>query len=233
MANLTGQERSEYVQDMFTRIAHRYDLMNRIMTFGQDQRWRKDVIRRARISPGSRVLDLGTGTGDLAMEILVRHPESKPLATDFTIEMMRVGQVRPAGKALDWCGADALHLPYGSETFDAVVSGFLMRNVSDLPGVLLEQRRVLRLGGRIVILDTTRPPENILAPLIRFHLNTVIPMLGGLIAGDSEAYTYLPDSTQGFLRAETLVARLSEAGFREIGFKRVMFGTVAIHWGVK
>ncbi|NUM45108.1 MAG: ubiquinone/menaquinone biosynthesis methyltransferase [Anaerolineales bacterium] len=233
MTTLTGRERATYVQKMFTRIAGRYDVMNRLMTFGQDLSWRREVIRRAAITPGSRVLDLGTGTGDLALEIRAHQPESWPVAGDFTVEMMRVGQKRPNGNTLDWCATDALNLPYADETFDAVVSGFLMRNVSDLPRALSEQRRILKPGGRIVILDTTRPPENLLAPFIRIHLNYVIPTLGKLITGEAEAYTYLPDSTKGFLRAEALAVRMGEANFGEVGFKRVMFGTIAIHWGKK
>jgi demethylmenaquinone methyltransferase/2-methoxy-6-polyprenyl-1,4-benzoquinol methylase len=233
MTNLTGRDRSTYVQHMFTRIAGRYDVMNRLMTFGQDQSWRREVIRRAAITPGSRVLDLGAGTGDIALEIHARQPQAWSLAADFTVEMMRVGQKRPHGDALDWCATDALNLPYANESFDAVVSGFLMRNVSDLPRALAEQHRILKPGGCIVILDTTRPPENLLAPFIRIHLNTVIPTLGKLITGESEAYTYLPDTTKGFLRAEELAGRLNDAGFREIGFKRVMFETIAIHWAKK
>ncbi len=233
MSHLTGRERATYVQKMFTRIAGRYDVMNRLMTFGQDLSWRKEVIRRAAIQPGNRVLDLGSGTGDIALEIHAHQPDAWPLAADFTVEMMRVGQKRPNGDALDWCATDALNLPYANESFDSVVSGFLMRNVSDLPRALAEQRRILKPGGRIVILDTTRPPENLLAPFIRIHLNTVIPTLGKLITGESEAYTYLPDTTKGFLRAEELAVRMSDATFSGIGFKRVMFGTIAIHWGKK
>lgn len=233
MAHLSGTEKSTYVQNMFSRIAGRYDLMNRLMTAGQDVRWRREVIRRAALRPGARVLDLGAGTGDLAQEIRARHPKAWPVAADFTVQMMRVGQTRPHGRDLAWSAADALHLPFASEQFDAVVSGFLMRNVSALPRALHEQRRVLKPGGRIVILDTTRPPENWLAPFIRFHLDTVVPTLGRLITGEAEAYRYLPDSTQNFLRAEGLAERMAEAGFGGVGFQRWMFGTVAIHWGVK
>lgn len=237
MAHLTGNERARYVQAMFTHIAPRYDLMNRLMTAGQDVGWRREVIRRAELRPGGMLLDLGAGTGDLAFEALRQQPGAWVIAADFTLEMMRRGRDREAGSPtpdrLTWSAADALRLPFPEETFDAVVSGFLMRNVSDLMGSLREQHRVLRPGGRIVILDTTPPPSNLLAPFIRFHLHTVIPTLGRLIAGSGEAYTYLPESTEHFLPAEKTAVRLIAAGFREVGFQRRMFGTVAILWGTK
>lgn len=233
MANLTGTERGTYVQNMFTRIAHRYDLMNRLMTMGQDIVWRKQVVRLARLQPGQRMLDLGAGTGDIAFEAFHNLPGIQPLAADFTLEMMRVGKRRPWGDILPWSAADALHLPFADQSFDAVVSGFLMRNVSDVPRALSEQWRVLKPGGRLVILDTTRPARNLLSPFIRFHLHTVIPTLGRLITGAAEAYTYLPDSTEGFLTAEQLGARIGAAGFRNVRFQRRMFGTIAIHWAEK
>jgi demethylmenaquinone methyltransferase/2-methoxy-6-polyprenyl-1,4-benzoquinol methylase len=233
MANLTGQERAKYVQGMFSRVARRYDLMNRLMTAGQDVRWRREVIRRASLPPIARLLDLGAGTGDLAREALRQYPDCRPVAADFTLEMMRTGQQRPQAAWLDWAAADALRLPFPDQVYDAVVSGFLMRNVSDIRRALREQRRVLKPGGRLVILDTTRPGRNLLTPLINFHLHTIIPALGRIIAGQGEAYNYLPDSTENFLTAEQLAARLVEAGFRKVGFRRLMAGTIAIHWGVK
>jgi demethylmenaquinone methyltransferase/2-methoxy-6-polyprenyl-1,4-benzoquinol methylase len=238
LANLKGAERAQYVQSMFARIARRYDLMNRLMTAGQDAGWRREVIRRAALPPRGRLLDLGAGTGDLAFEALRQQPTCQPLAADFTIEMMRVGQSRArrlaAGShSLGWAAADAQRLPFADETFDAVVSGFLLRNVGDLPGSLGEQRRVLKPGGRFVALDTTPPPRSPLAPLLRFHLHTLIPALGGLIAGNAAAYRYLPDSTEDFLEPEQLAARLLAAGFVQVGFHRRMLGTVAIHWARK
>ncbi|HUF40108.1 MAG TPA: ubiquinone/menaquinone biosynthesis methyltransferase [Anaerolineales bacterium] len=233
MSDLTGRERAEYVQDMFTRIAARYDRMNRLMTFGQDMRWRRIVIRRAALPPGGRLLDLGTGTGDIALAVRKAHAESRIVAADFTVEMMRVGRTRPGGAAIPWTTADALNLPFADASFDAVVSGFLMRNVTDLPRALLEQRRVLKPGGRIVILDTTRPPQNLLSPFIRIHLKYVIPALGKLITGEVDAYRYLPETTQGFLSAEELALKMRDAGFDEIGYKRAMLGTIAIHWGIR
>lgn len=231
MTNLTGPEKSRYVQDLFTRIAHRYDLMNRLMTGGQDIRWRKEVIRRAALHPHVRLLDLGAGTGDLAREALAQQPTAQVTAADFTLEMMRAG--RQEADSFAWAAADALRLPLPSEHFDAVVSGFLMRNVIDNMAALREQYRVLKPGGRVVILDTTRPKRNLLSPLIWIHLHVIIPTLGTLLSGQRDAYTYLPNSTEAFLTAEDLAARMAAAGFKRIGYKRVMLGTIAIHWGEK
>lgn len=230
MTHLTGNERAQYVQSMFTKIAHRYDLMNRLMTGGQDIRWRKEVIYRARLSPNASLLDLGTGTGDLAREALMQEPKTKVTAADFTIEMMRVGN---KNGNLEWSAADALNLPFKDKTFDAVVSGFLMRNVIDVQRALKEQHRTLKPGGHIVILDTTRPKKNILSPFIWIHMHVIIPTVGGLLSGMRDAYNYLPDTTEGFLTAEQLASRMMAAGFKKVEFKRLMFGTIAIHWGEK
>jgi demethylmenaquinone methyltransferase/2-methoxy-6-polyprenyl-1,4-benzoquinol methylase len=235
-AQLTGSARAAYVQEMFTRIARRYDLMNRLMTAGQDVRWRKEVIHRTGLPPQGRILDLGAGTGDLAREALRQYPESQPVAADFTLAMMQVGKQRPRDAAAHspvWSAADALHLPFEDQSFEAVVSGFLMRNVADVRQALQEQQRVLQPGGRIVILDTTRPTRNLLTPFINIHLKFIIPTLGRLLTGQVDAYNYLPDSTQSFLTAEQLAARLQEMGFTQVGFRRLMFGTIAIHWGSK
>jgi len=231
MTHLTGKERGEYVQDMFTRIAHRYDLMNRLMTAGQDVRWREQVIREARLKADARVLDLGAGTGDLAREALKQQPESKVVAADFTLEMMRVGQ--GLNGSLPWSAADAMNLPFGDNTFDAVVSGFLMRNVGDIQSALKEQYRTLKPGGRIVILDTTKPRRNLLSPFIWLHMHVVIPMLGGLLSGFKDAYNYLPDSTEEFVSAKELTVRMAAVEFKRINFEILMFGTIAIHWGQK
>jgi demethylmenaquinone methyltransferase/2-methoxy-6-polyprenyl-1,4-benzoquinol methylase len=215
---------------MFTRIAKRYDLMNRLMTGGQDIRWRKQVIQLARLRNNARLLDLGTGTGDLAREAIAQYPQVKVIAADFTLEMMRVGQKRGP---LNFSSADALQLPFKDWTFDAVVSGFLMRNVIDLQKAIQEQYRVLRKGGRMVILDTTRPKKNFLSPFIWVHMHFVIPALGRLLTGSSDAYRYLPETTEGFVTAEEMAARMAAVGFKKINYERFMFGTIAIHWGEK
>ncbi|GAB4549548.1 MAG: bifunctional demethylmenaquinone methyltransferase/2-methoxy-6-polyprenyl-1,4-benzoquinol methylase UbiE [Anaerolineales bacterium] len=230
MTQLTGEERAAYVQGMFTKIARRYDLMNRLMTGGQDVQWRKMVIRLAQIDNDSSLLDLGSGTGDLAREAARQFPQAKVIASDFTLEMMRVGK---QNGALNFSTADALRLPFADSSFDAVISGFLMRNVIDLQKAIAEQYRILKNGGRIVILDTTRPKKNFLSPFIWLHMHFVIPTLGALLTGVGEAYRYLPETTEGFVTAEDMAARMAAAGFKNINFKRLMFGTIAIHWGEK
>jgi demethylmenaquinone methyltransferase/2-methoxy-6-polyprenyl-1,4-benzoquinol methylase len=230
---LSGADRARYVQGMFGRIAGRYDLMNRLMTGGQDVHWRRQVIELARLPARGRLLDLGTGTGDLALEALRRDADLRAVGGDFTLEMMHVGRRRPGGERVRWAGTDALCLPFDEGQFDAVTSGYLMRNVADVRLALSEQLRVLKPGGRVVCLDTTPPPRGLLRPVIDFHLHVVIPTLGRVIAGASEAYTYLPQSTEGFLTAEQLAERLIAAGFEAVSFRRLMLGTMAIHWGTK
>ncbi|HET9914519.1 MAG TPA: ubiquinone/menaquinone biosynthesis methyltransferase [Anaerolineales bacterium] len=230
MTQLTGKERATYVQNMFTRIAKRYDLMNRLMTGGQDIQWRRKVIQLTRLPQKARLLDVGAGTGDLAREALAQFPQAKVIAADFTLEMMRVGQ---KNGTLNFASADALRLPFEDALFDAAVSGFFMRNAIDLQKALQEQYRVLKKSGRIVILDTTRPKRNILSPFIWLHMHVVIPILGRLLTGAKEAYHYLPDTTEGFVTAEELAVRMAAVGFKQINFERLMFGTIAIHWGMK
>lgn len=233
MTHLTGEARARYVQGMFARIAGRYDLMNRLMTAGQDGRWRRQVIREAQLGDGQRFLDIATGTGDIALEGLRQHPHLQAVGGDFTIEMMRVGAQDPRRTAIRWVAADTLALPFPDGVFDAVTSGFLMRNVIDVTGAIAEQMRVTRPGGRIVILESSPPKKNLLRPFIRFHLNYVIPTLGKLVTGDGDAYRYLPDSTQLFQEPESLVTLMREAGLQDAHYQLFMFGTIAIHAGQK
>jgi demethylmenaquinone methyltransferase/2-methoxy-6-polyprenyl-1,4-benzoquinol methylase len=233
MTHLTGAERSRYVRRMFGRIAGRYDLMNRLMTGGQDVRWRKIVIARAGLPAGGCLLDLGTGTGDIAAGALRLDPGLMAVGADFTLEMMQAGRQQSDRASVHWAGVDALRLPFPAGTFDAVTSGFLMRNVTDVERALAEQLRVLKPGGRVVCLDTTPPDHNWTHPFVSFHLHRVIPALGRLVTGNGEAYTYLPDSTEGFLNAEALAGRMRAAGFERVEFQKLMMGTIAIHSGVR
>lgn len=233
MAHLTGQERAQYVQSMFARIAGRYDRMNRLMTFGQDLRWRRYVIQQANIPPQGRLLDIATGTGDIAYEGMQQVPGLQAVGGDFTLEMMQAGKLYPERQTIQWVGADTLSLPFPGNYFDAVTSGFLMRNVIDVDKALREQMRVLKPRGRVVILESSPPKRNLLRPFILFHLNHVIPTLGRLITGESDAYRYLPDSTQQFRTPQALAEAMRQTGFAHVQFKLFMFGTIAIHTGEK
>ncbi len=238
MSNLPAREQKQFIRSMFGRIAPRYDLMNRIMTAGQDLRWRKEAIRHANLQAGGLVLDLGAGTGDLAREALRQQPACRLVCADLTLEMMFIGQERThsligEGAVLGWTAADAQVLPFPQGSFQAVVSGFLLRNVHDVRQSLADQYRVVKAGGWVVALDTNPPPKNMLTPVIHFHLRKVIPTLGRIIAGHPQEYQYLPASTEGFLQPEELSQRFIETGFVEVGFERLMLGTVSIHWGRK
>lgn len=233
MAHLTGAERAQYVQNMFARIAGRYDLMNRLMTAGQDVRWRRFVIEQARLPVNGRLLDIATGTGDIALEGQKRVPGLQAVGGDFTVEMMQVGKQLPARQQIRWVGSDTLALPFPDDYFDAVTSGFLMRNVIDVRGAFREQLRVTKPGGRVVVLESSPPKRNVLRPFIHMHLNYVIPTLGKFVTGESEAYTYLPDSTQQFQTPESLATMMWEEGYTNVYYKLFMFGTVAVHVGQK
>lgn len=234
-ASLTDAERTHAasVRQMFGRIAPRYVLMNNLMTFGRDRVWRRLVVQAAALPRGGKLLDIATGPGDIALEALRADPTLTAVGADFSLAMMRAGQARPGGESLRWCGADTLALPFPGETFDAVTSGFLMRNLpaGRVVDAFAEQARVLKPGGRVVCLDTSPPPGNALRPLVDFHFQRVIPTLGALISGHRDAYTYLPDTTVAFKTPDELAALMREAGLRDVSYRRLMLGTVAIHVG--
>ena len=233
MAQLSGRERAAYVKSMFAHLARTYDRANRWMTWGQDVRWRRQVIDLAHLPAGGRLLDIGTGTGELALNAVRRDGSILAVGGDFTLEMMRIGKARKGGDLVRWLSTDALNLPFPAESFDAVTSGYLMRNVSDARQAWKEQYRVLKPGGKVVCLDTTPPPGDGWHLPVRIYLRIIIPAIGQILAGDAKAYRYLPESTQRFLGAEELLESLRMAGFKEVGFRRFMAGTMAIHWGYK
>lgn len=228
-----GKERREAVRAMFSRIASRYTMANSWMTWGQDIKWRREAFQLAQVPEGGSLLDIGTGTGDLALQAAQSDKIIHTIGADFSPEMISMGRGRQGGGQVSWLNTDALELPFGAETFDAVISGYLLRNVIDINNALAEQYRVLKGGGRIVSLDTSPPQNDFWHFPVQIYLKYFIPLIGWLIAGDRKAYTYLPDSTQNFLQAEELKIRMVEVGFREVGFKRFMGGAMAIHWGIK
>lgn len=218
---------------MFDAIATRYDLMNRVMTMGQDQKWRKFVVRKAGDPGTGRVLDLATGTGDIAALSRELYQECTIVGGDFSINMLHEARKRFADKDILWQATDANNLPYSSDSFEAATFGYLLRNVDDVVGVLREVHRVLKKGGKAVCLDTTPPAKNIFYPFIQLYFRFGIPLLGRLIADDENAYAYLTGSTMGFYSADDLAQAFKEAGFSGVGYKKFMLGTIAVHWGIK
>jgi demethylmenaquinone methyltransferase/2-methoxy-6-polyprenyl-1,4-benzoquinol methylase len=227
------KEKSRTVQKMFGQIAGRYDLMNRLMTFGQDQVWRRCVVRAAAPPKGGMMLDAGTGTGRIGQAALKDDPRVTVVGSDFSLEMMLVGRQRKTGGSMLWCAGDALCLPFKRASFDVVTSGYLIRNVGDAVQAFSEQVRVVKPGGRVVCLDTSPPPDNLFRTAILFFLNTIIPFLGQLISGNRSAYTYLPESTKQFFTPEQLAHMMRAAGLADITYRKYMFGTIAVHAGVK
>jgi len=224
--------KGERVRDMFDGLAPNYDLMNRLMTLGQDQRWRRFAVDKAAIGPEARVLDLAAGTGDIAFEVKRRFPKTEVTAGDFSLQMMLRGRTRKGGDRVTWVGCDAMALPFPDRHFDAVLFAYLLRNVEDIDTALTEVFRVLRPGGRVVCLDTM-PPRGITAPFVRAYFKVVLPVMGRIFAGNAGAYTYLSDSTMGFQDPETLAEMFQRNGFESVAHRTFMFQTVAVHWAVK
>ncbi len=221
------------IQTMFDAIATRYDLMNRVMTLGRDQKWRRFVVERAG-DPGDGItLDLATGTGDIAALTSVLHPKCHVVGADFSLNMLKEAQKRFGTANISWQATDANVLPYKDHSFESVTFGYLLRNVDDVAVVLREVHRVLKKGGRVVCLDTTPPAKNLLYPFIQLYFRLGIPLLGRLIAKDEDAYAYLTGSTMGFFSATDLAAAFRQAGFTDVGYKKFMMGTIAVHWGRK
>lgn len=227
-------DRSKQIQSMFSRIAGRYDLMNRLMTAGRDQAWRRAAARELRLDEDGWVLDLATGTGDLAFAVRAAYPRARVVAMDFSEAILREGvrKARARGeRGVDWGVGDALALPFPDATFDGCTNAFLIRNVVDLPLCLREMRRVVKPGGRVVCMEITHPQTPIFKQLFTIYFYKLVPLIGGLIAGDPGAYSYLPNSLTRFPPAEPLKRIMQAAGYRDVRYRLLGFSTMAIHVG--
>ncbi len=221
----TGRLAPDAVRTMFDRISPVYDAMNRTMTMGLDQRWRR-VAAFAVVRPGDRVLDACCGTGDLALAAV--RAGGRVTGLDFSERMLERARQKSAG--VEWVQGDALALPFEAGAFDAATVGFGVRNLDDLERGLAELRRVLRAGGRVAILEITRP-RGVLAPFYRLWFDGLVPLLGKLLPGGS-AYTYLPASVRRFPGPEELAELLRGAGFQDVRLRTFAGGIVALHIGV-
>jgi len=226
--NHTNSPDPQSVRRIFDSISEYYDRINRIISLGRDQAWRDRLVARVGSSPGDSLLDLATGTGDLAIKALEAQPELQVVALDFSSAMITRGRRRRGAEKVLWCGGDALALPFPDHRFDSVVSAYLIRNVVDLPAALAEQWRVIRPGGQIHILDTS-PPSGRLAFLVRLYLRFVLPLAGRLIAGNRDAYNYLRLSTENFTSPGDICDLLTKAGFTNVTYEKMMLGAICLH----
>jgi demethylmenaquinone methyltransferase/2-methoxy-6-polyprenyl-1,4-benzoquinol methylase len=225
-----GADRATYVKTMFGEISPRYDLMNRVMTVGQDQGWRRRAAR-AVVQPGNTVVDAGTGTGDLALAC-IDAGAAQVIGLDFAGAMLSRARAKGQREQFGHTGfalGDATRLPLPDASVDVWCSAFMVRNIPDLDAALHEAARVLRPGGRLAVLEIPKMDGGLLRPFARVHFNQVVPRLGRLISGHRSAYTYLPVSIDHFLTPREFTARLRAAGFEVTQVRRLMFGTVAMH----
>jgi demethylmenaquinone methyltransferase / 2-methoxy-6-polyprenyl-1,4-benzoquinol methylase len=228
------EEKAGFVQGMFAAIAGRYDLMNRLMTFGLDQGWRR-YAARAVAQPGvERALDVGTGTGDFLVCLAHMLPDAQVVGADFTREMMVAGlpKIAPVARTAFVCG-DALALPFPDASFDALTTGFTVRNVTDIVAAFREMCRVVRPGGRMACLEVARPRSALVRLGHRIYFSRVVPVIGALVGGNRLAYTYLPQSSAAFPQPERLAELMRAAGWREVRYRLLGMGAVAVHVATK
>ena len=224
------------IESMFAGIAGRYDLMNRLMTVGLDARWRRLAAVQALVGEGGRALDACCGTGDLTLALARAWPGAAVVGLDLTGGMLEVARRKaerdPSVAArVSFLRGDLLDLPFADGEFAAVTVGWGVRNVPDVPRAFAEMRRVTRPGGRVVCLESTTAPPGVERMFQGLWMGHVVPRLGGLVAGDARAYSYLPASVAAFPPAAELAALMSRAGLIRIRYRRLGFGAVALHVG--
>ena len=215
--------------EMFDAIAPRYDLVNRLISLGLDQGWRKKTVAALGLRPGATALDLATGTGDLALRIATAHPRVKVLATDPSRGMLDVAveKARPLGDRISFAVGDAQEIELPDQHVDAVSMAFGIRNVPDRPRALREMARVTKDGGRIAILELSEPRRGALAALARFHIRQVVPRLGGALSGASE-YGYLQRSIAAFPPPDEFAAMMEEAGLSVLEVAKLTLGVACL-----
>lgn len=229
------EEKAAYVERMFARIAPGYDRMNRVMTIGMDRGWRDWAARAIAPPANGRALDVGTGTGDFLPLLADWMPDGFAVGLDFTVAMMQAGlpKLDQAHGRAGFVGGDALHLPFPNNSFDAITTGFTMRNVVDIGQAFREMYRVARPGCVVACLEVARPRNPLLRLGHRIYFEQVVPRITALLGGDPTAYTYLPQSARAFPLPDALVRLIGEAGWSEVRYKLLGMGAVAVHTAYK
>lgn len=228
---------SASVKKLFEKVAFSYDLQNSVLSMGRDIAWRKRLAAGLEIPPGGLILDAATGTAEVALEISRRHPGCKIIGLDFSPSMLELGikKIRSSGsrKKVFLSAGDICRLPYNDNMFDAVTISFGIRNVDDRQKGILEFYRVLKPGGRLVIMEFAYPDSRILKPLYSFYFRYIMPPLGNLIALTPGAYNYLVESVDGFPSPGDFNRELSSLGFKQLEISSLTFGIARIYKGIK
>lgn len=229
------EQKAAYVERMFARIAPGYDRMNRVMTFGLDQGWRKLLVDSVAPIANGRALDVGTGTGDFLPMLSEWVPKGVTVGVDFCVPMMVEGlpKLERLPEQVSFSAGDALKLPFASDSFDVITTGFAMRNVVDIDEALREMYRVARPGGMMACLEVARPKQWLIRFGHKIYFEGVVPWIGALLNGDRNAYTYLPQSARAFPSPDRLAEMMSDAGWKHVKYRLLGMGAVALHTAVK
>jgi len=225
------EDKATYVRNMFSAIADKYDFQNTLLSFNRDRSWRKFAVSKTGVTGGERVLDVATGTGKLALDLAKAVGErGEVIGIDFCQEMLDKAKKK---ENIEFVLATSESLPFPHDTFDCATIGFALRNVTDVEQTLRETTRAIKPGGRVICLEFSRPRNRVFLKIYRFYMFAILPLIGGLLSGNKEAYTYLPHSIEEFLSPEELKQAMEGVGLKDVRFYSLTWGITWVHVGTK